>query len=136
MTEVPHELNWVKEISQCSVLEIFSSLFQEATKDAEEATKARRERFPGYQMPDFVTRSNQAGTTFGVFEQGNTATIVQFSRGKDRIVISTYGDQFVVQPTLNSEGKCKLRINDEKEELEEWQVRRRVLERLFFESGS
>ena len=136
MNDVPHELNWVKEISQCSVLEIFSSLFQGATKDAEEASKTRRESFPGYPIPPFVARSNESGTTFAVFEQGNTAAIVQFSRGKDRIVISAYGDQYVVQPTLNNEGKCKLRINDEKEELEEWQVRRRVLEKLFFSSGS
>jgi hypothetical protein len=134
MTDVPRDLNWVKELSECSVKAIFSTLHQGAEGDVKEANTSKKARFPGYPIDPFAISSNEQGNYFVVHEQGNTATLVRFSLGPDRIVISAYGKEYVVRPSLNNKGECKLRINGEEEELEEWQVRRRVLERLFFES--
>ena len=134
MSTISQDLNWVKELSKCSVREIFSSLHQGAEVDAKEANVSRKERFPGYPIIPFAVTSNEQGNHFVVHEQGNTAKLVRFSLDTDRIVIFANGVEYVVRPTLNNRGECKLRINGEEEELEGWQVRRRVLERLFFES--
>lgn len=135
MGTIPQELDWVKAISRCSVLEIFNAFHSKAKDDAEEANVVRKARFPGYpNLSVFAVTPNEHRNYFAVHEQGNTLTIVTFALRADHIIISAHGDQYIVRPTLNSEGRCKLRINGEMEELEEWQVRRKVLERLFFES--
>ena len=135
MSTIPSRLHWVKELAACSVLEIFNALHGDAKVDVEEANTARRERYPGYpNLPLFAVTPDEPRDYFVVHQQGNNTTAVRFSLQADRITISAYGEQYSVRPTLNDEGKCKLRINGEMEELEQWQVRRKALERLFFES--
>jgi hypothetical protein len=134
MSELPQQFSWVKALSECSVKGIFSALYRGAQADAEEATLARKERFPGYNLAPFEVQPNTKGNAFIVMEQGNLATEVRFILCDDRVAICMHDREYAVRPTLDSNGKCKLRIDNEEQELEEWQVRRRALQGLFFES--
>ena len=134
MASIPQDFNWVEARAECSVAKIFSTLFQDATEDVSEANELKMERFPRYPVK-FGIRSNSSGNVFVVYEEGNTETEVKFSLASDRIVIASSGNKYVVTPTLNDEGKCKLRIDGAAEAFEQWQVRRRILEDLFFGSG-
>ncbi len=59
---------------------------------------------------------------------------VEFNCEANRIVVRNQDREFSVTLTLNNEGRCKLRV-DGAEELEQWQVRRIALEKLFFENS-
>jgi hypothetical protein len=60
---------------------------------------------------------------------------VRFYRIDEQIAVEGSGDpvselKFEGTLTLTNEGKCKLRVGDQ--ELDEWQVLRKALEKLFF----
>jgi hypothetical protein len=59
---------------------------------------------------------------------------VNFSLEGDEIVVCA-GNEIILRATitLNNEGRCMLKVDDE--ELEQWQVRRMALEDLFFGKG-
>jgi len=131
MSTVPQELNWVKVRSECSVGRVFSQLFIEAEQDVKDINLLPTT--PGYPPPTFAVQQNQAGDFFAVFEAGDTRAVVKFHLGPDRIAISMPdGKQLTITLTLNNDGVCKLKVDGEGE-FERWQVRRRVLESLFFD---
>jgi hypothetical protein len=131
MSTVPQELNWVKARSECSVGRVFSQLFIEAEQDIKEINLLPNT--PGYPPPTFAMRRNTAGNCFVVFEAGNTNAVVDFQLVNDHIVIAMpNGKRLTITLTLNNDGVCKLKVNGEGE-LERWQVRRMVLESLFFD---
>ncbi len=66
-----------------------------------------------------------------VFQAANSTMKVEFNCEKDWISGNKCGKQFSITLTLNNKGQCRLRI-DGGEELEQWQVRRIMLEELFF----
>jgi hypothetical protein len=56
-----------------------------------------------------------------------------FRRGLKTIEVSGDGIKaFEATPTVNDEGKCRLKVNGIEREF--WQVRRMALEKLFFET--
>lgn len=131
MSTVPHELNWVKARSECSVGHVFSQLFIDIEQDVTGVNLLPTT--PGYPPPAFAVQRNEAGNTFVVFEAGNTNAMVRFQLASDRIVIvMPDGKQLAITLTLNNEGLCKLKVNGEGE-LERWQVRRMALESFFFD---
>lgn len=136
MNNIPQEFNWVKARAACSVATVFSELFHGVEQDVQEANQNKQEVFVGYPREDFIVRANQVGNVFSVWENGNTRTEIKFfRRDKEHIVVSTHEGNTVITLTIDDAGRCKLRINDEDEALEQWQVRRRLLEPLFFGSA-
>jgi hypothetical protein len=130
MTAIPQELDWVKVRSACSVAQVFSELYLGAESDVK-AMNLTPSATPEHLGSPFAVHSNSTGNVFVVFQTGNTNRTVKFTLGPDRIAVTNQNGQFTVTLTLNNEGRCKLRMNGG-EELEQWQVRRMMLEGLFF----
>lgn len=130
MSTVPHELNWVKARSECSVGRVFSQIFIETEQDVKDINLLPTT--PGYPPVTFDVQKHEMGTSFLVFEVGNIQTLVRFALGSDRIAIDMPdGKRLTVTLTLNNDGACKLKVNGDGE-LERWQVRRMALESFFF----
>ena len=121
----PQEFDWVKARSECSIEYVFSGLFIGAKRDVDAMTAP---------LPRPVFRVQENGDFFAVFAEGNNATLVSFRKESTRIVVTNQQGELNVTLGLNHEGKCKLRINDDPADLEQWQVRRVALEKLFFPS--
>lgn len=132
MSTIPRNLNWVKALSECSVASVFSALHRGAEEDVADANEMRAAQFPGYPVQKFAVTANSAGNVFSVFEEGNAATAIRFHRESERVLIRASEREYAVTLTLNDAGECKLRIDGGGEQLEPWQVRRRVLEALLF----
>jgi hypothetical protein len=132
MATVPQELDWVKARATCSVLRAFNELRLGVEEDVKAANATPR---PSELPPlSFGVRSNTVGDYFIVFQQENAGARVEFNCQVDRMTIKNQNEEFSVTLTLNKEGRCKLRVDDG-EELEQWQVRRIALEKLFFDSS-
>lgn len=125
-----HEFNWVDARATCSPAKVFSSLFMGVKEDVrkmnELAPLSTRKR-------TFDAHSNESGKIFAVCPDGDTKSVVQFKLSDDHIEIeiSKGAAPLIVTLTLDNDGKCKLRVNGG-ECLDQWQLRRDVLEELFF----
>jgi len=121
--------DWVKARANCSILHVFNEL----RLGAEEDVKKMNSQPPlaEYPAPRFAVRANTAGDYFVVFRADNANARVEFNCETNRMMVSRDQRQFAVTLTLNNEGHCKLRV-DGGEELEQWQLRRMMLEDLFF----
>jgi hypothetical protein len=128
MNGIPRELDWVKELAACSTVQVFNELRLGVDADVEAANLVRRQS-PG---TEFRLIHNNANDAFTVLHNGGPGPQVKFYLESNQIRIEDEASHqmFLATLTLNNEGRCKLRINDE--ELEQWQVRRMVLEKLFF----
>jgi hypothetical protein len=135
MSTVPQDFNWVKARAKCTIASIFSALHRGAEEDVAEANVIKMEQFSGYAAPPLAVATNNRGNHFVVHEEGNIETAVKFTLTRDHIMIAVGGTQYTVTVTLSDEGRCKLRVNVEEQTYEQWQVRKRVLEELFFGHG-
>ena len=129
MTESAHQFDWVKARADCSTLRVFNEL----RLGAEEDVKAMNAMPPltEYPAPQFAVRANTMGDYFIVFRADNSGIRVEFNCERSRIAVIKGEKPFGITLTLNNEGRCKLRVNGG-EPLELWQVRRMMLEELFF----
>jgi|ERR1035438_254890 hypothetical protein len=128
MNNVPQELDWVDARARCSLIEVFKALRLGAESDVQTINEKRQsENGVTFQVTD-----NTAGDVFVVSQADALHKEIKFYLGKDHIAIKgrSQGD-LIVTITLNDDGRCKLRANDGPD-LEQWQVRRMVLEKLFF----
>lgn len=123
------EFDWVGAREKCSVLYVFNELRLGVVEDVKAINRTRaviaREKSP------LEVRSNTFGDYFVVFPAANSTVTVEFNCEMDWIKVNKGEKQFSVTLTLNNKGQCRLRI-DGGEELEQWQVRRFMLEELFF----
>jgi len=129
MSNIPRELDWVGVRAACSVQKIFKEL----TAGVEDDVKAiNAVPLPWPNQNSIQCSPNRDGTLFVVGRGNAIKGLVKFHLGTDRIeIVDEASDQtLVVTLTVNDEGRCKLKVGTE--ELEQWQVRRRALERLFF----
>ncbi len=122
------ELEWVKERAKCSTLEMFKRLELGALADVDVINSLRS---PDDHIKFSVTRQ---GDRFSVLRESdiqNKNASVDFALNHGIIDISD-GDtvHFSALVTLNNDGECRLLVNGEG--LEQWQVRRKALENLFF----
>jgi len=126
--DVPQDLNWVTAVASCSAKHIFTELrlgIEEDVKEANERVKDRR---------TFDIRANSDMTMFSVFQVGSMHQEVRFFVGPNFIKIQRAPeDNLMVKFSLNRQGRCRLWINTG-EELEQWEVRKMALEKLFFGS--
>jgi hypothetical protein len=125
--------DWVAERAACSLAVIFATLKQEVKEDVKKRTDLRSpEANYGFTFSD-----HGDGFFVGLDATPPHATSIHFSimfrRGLKTIEISGDGIKaFEAIPTVNDEGKCRLKINGVEREF--WQVRRMALEKLFFET--
>lgn len=120
-------LDWVTARSLCSLATVFETLKLQVQQDVETRNKLRPEN--AHYKFNFVTK----GDRFTVFLEANLPHwSVQFKLSDKSIQIHDEGDNLLMEATvtLNDDGECRLRINGTEREL--WQVRKTVLERLFF----
>jgi hypothetical protein len=135
MINDPQQFDWVDARAACSIKAMFIRLHQGVQMDAEKATTLQPLPPAGYPKKSFETTPlNGTGMIFSVFSNENKAP-VQFTLKDDQIEIQTANGPLSVTVALDNQGKCKLRVN-RREELEEWQVRKLVLEDLFFGTAS
>jgi hypothetical protein len=125
--------NWVRARANCSLLHVFNELRLGAEEDVREMNTLAK--LPQYSQSSLAVRANTAGDYFVVFRAENANTRVEFNCETTRITVQRGDGQSVITLTLNNEGRCKLRVNGG-EDLEEWQVRRTMLEDLFFGPSS
>jgi hypothetical protein len=136
MTPLPTDetFNWVKERHACSLLVVFKSLEHGVREDVmtiESLTDPRED------IHFEVTSSSKQFSAMRIDDAiRGISKSVDFRLSDDVITVhftgSKGGEQllFTAGVTLDNEGQCKLRIGDES--LEQWQVRRMALEKLFF----
>jgi hypothetical protein len=131
MPEIPSELNWVEGRHKCSMPTVFKELQLGVQGDVDAVNaliiKGIMMRF------SFVV----SGKRFSVVCEVNydPSGSVDFLLSGDEIIISEDGvEKLRACLTLNNSGKCTLRIGDE--EMEQWQLRRRALESLFFSNNN
>ena len=122
------EWSWVKAVSSCSVAQKFSELKLDLERDVEDRNDLVR---PG--EPTFTIASN--GSKVGVSKAyGKTLSTVIFSMiDKGISVRDDDGLIFEDMLTINDQRECRFKIGEQ--ELEPWQMRKRALWKLFFESA-
>jgi len=122
------EFNWVDARAACSPAKVFTALFMGVKEDVR-----KMNALPPAAGQTFGADTNSSGQYFAAFREGDTNSLVEFTLRNDHIEIKTSNDAapLAVTLTLDNEGKCKLRVNGS-ECLDQWQVRRMVLEELFF----
>ncbi len=122
--------SWVKARATCSLLPVFKKLEMDVREDVKVLNGLQ-----GGPLPLVDVAGNDAGTMFQVFRGSEARRTLSFVLHPDRIEITTEKSAFTVMLTLDDDCKCKLRILEDGKTvrvLEQWQVRRLVLEELFF----
>jgi hypothetical protein len=129
----PERLNWVGARIKCSLPQIFKALELGVREDVEEM---QSNLGPHDEVKFSVASSNKRFSAMRVDDPMMSIMVsVDFVLSKDEITVSTSSNDgaevlFTAGITLNNEGRCKLKVKDI--ELEQWQVRRLALEKLFF----
>lgn len=129
MSTIPQSLDWVSVRAACTIVRVFNEICNEIDADILEINSARK-----------LTDHNQfRADSLG----GSTIVVGQPSRFPRVVVkIGVVGNEIEVQDdatksrwrvniSLNNEGRCVLK-NNEEGEMEHWQFRKRALENLFF----
>lgn len=128
---VPEELNWVKARHECSLLQVFKTLELGVKGDIDAINSLIR---PGV-MLKFHLASH--GTRFSAICEvnGQHSHSVDFGLKDNEILVAENNTaKFTATLTLTNSGECKLRVSGD--ELEQWQVRRKALENLFFDKDN
>jgi|HubBroStandDraft_6_1064221.scaffolds.fasta_scaffold614201_2 hypothetical protein len=127
--DAPITLDWIHERAKCSLPVVFKELEQGVRDDVEAIQKL----FPEDPARYAITGGRNRFTVSVVRDPMSSliSDQVGFELSKDRITIHGTNDvTFTAELTLNRDGRCKLRVGED--ELEQWQVRRRALEKLIF----
>lgn len=128
---LPHNWDWVTARVECSERKFFERLYLGAQGNI----KKRMELIP----PTGARKSFKCESSdqmFSVFSEAADGPTVRFRLEVERIHIeSARGDiNFNGTVTLDNQGRCRLRVGSE--ELDEWQVLKRALEKLLFPEGA
>lgn len=129
--EKPSDFDWVMARHECSPVKLFERL----RLGAERNTGARN-RVEGERQNGMKFGHDSHGDVFSVYREGRPGVAVRFRLSGDTIHVEATellggpGANFSGTLTLTNDAKCRLRVGDE--DLDEWQVLRRALERLFF----
>jgi hypothetical protein len=129
MDEQGSDFNWVKARHECSAARMFTRLSLRAAADVEERNELRTDRELKREIK-FEFQSK--GARFEVFQNSRERPSVTFVLDGDGIRVEGNNPSacFAGTVTLNNEGQCRLKV--EQEELQEWQVLKRALEAFFF----
>jgi hypothetical protein len=128
---IPQDLNWVEKRAACTIAEVFNQLCDGIEKDVSDVNSIRKlcDR-------DLFRAEMNAGDTTMIVAQPKRIPRPRAFIGVDGDHIFVRqdwngGEQWSVTVGLNDEGRCILR-NEDQTEIEQWQLRKRALEGLFF----
>lgn len=113
-------------------MRVFMQLYQDSKTDAEKATKLQPDPLPGRNRKAFEAALSSTGNLFTVYSTDGRRRPIEFSLRENRIEVQTASDLLALTIALDNQGKCKIRVN-KGDELDGWQVRKMVLEELFFD---
>src|SRR5450759_4670074 len=121
--------DWVSARAACSLAVIFRTLKLQVGEDVKNRTDLRPDQSHyGFRFADHGPDTFIVGLDANPLHQS-----VLFKLEPNKIEISGDGIKtFEAIPTINDEGKCRLKVNGIEREF--WQVRRMALEKLFFET--
>lgn len=122
--------SWVNTAALCSVGKMFDELKLDLKRDVEE-----RNALLTAAEPYKFTATPKNGVVIVSLDGNNVHHSVAFSMSKDGIAVSndTDGVMFVAALALNDEGACRYKVNGQ--ECGSWQMRKRALWKLFFETA-
>jgi hypothetical protein len=123
--------NWVSARAECSIGPVFMRLYLGCADDAQERNRILANDESQTRRRHFSVIQNEAKNIFQVAEDTDPRSVVTFSLHTDRVEIKTPDKTLSVTLTIDAEGDCKLQVDGE-QELSQWQVRKLVLESLFF----
>lgn len=129
MEETPEELDWVSRRADCELDGAFEKLSVAVEEDVSNYNSKS-----GLQSPHaLVFQKRKEYPTFSVYRPMYAGALnVRFYRKSDHIEIEDEcGAQMLsAKPLLTPNGRCKFQVGEE--ELEQWQLRRKALEAIFF----
>lgn len=128
---MPPEFNWINARVACSPARIFNDLFLAIKGDVGERNVSLQARDASPLRPSFDLGMNSSGQYFAVFRVGDVRSTIEFFLRTERIEVKTSAESSSITLSLDNQGVCKLRMNGG-ELLEQWQVRKILLEGLFF----
>jgi hypothetical protein len=135
MSSKDSSFDWVKARSKCSLGSIFEVLANAVKQDVESALQLLKEARDAKTVLTYkrdravITVTREKTNIIGPPE-----TVV-FSLSSSAITIEqSNGTQFLVTPSLNQQGECKMTVDGH--ELELWQVCQKALGGLFFGDSS
>jgi hypothetical protein len=122
---VPAELDWVRARTRCKI----TVLFQKLKLAVEQDTKIRHDEGPSERGYHFEANH----LNFFVTVAGAAAPHIVTFRLDDDVLSVLLDDhiEFTASVSLCDDGECRFHVGGKPLEL--WQLRRRALERLFFE---
>lgn len=123
------DFDWVTARSKCSIMKVFNELRMGAENDVKTVNSVTHSG--NEEQPLFLFRSNMVGDFFSLSQVDKPDRFVEFNCEMNHIKVTTREKVLKVTVVLNSQGKCKLRV-DGGDELEQWQVQQVVLESFFF----
>ena len=121
------DFEWVTARANCSVNEVFEKLRAQVKADVD----IRHNLRPHGEM--YAFRFISEGPQFIALVEGNKLHHAVIFTLKDGIITVSDDDDnvlFRANVTLNDDGKCVVKINEDEREL--WQMRKMALEKLFF----
>ena|SRR5579871_4857159 len=130
---IPEVFDWVKARAECSLLNVFKALELGVREDVDNIKGLIN---PKENIRFGVESSNRY---FSVVRVDNPITgigwSVNFRCLLEHITVNLGSDKgeelmFTASVTLDNDGRCKLKVGEEN--LEQWQVRRKALEGIFF----
>jgi hypothetical protein len=129
---VPSSFDWVKALSQCTLAEAFERLLQDVKVDVEGRNALLPERSFKFAVMAPAHNIFRVALVTTDLVGAPQKRIVRFYLESDAIEVKDEKDDLIFRATLtlNDEGQCRFRVNDQ--ELDSWHVRKRALEDLFF----
>jgi hypothetical protein len=128
--KLPENFNWVKERFHCSLAVIFKELEHGVREDM----AILKQLYPKDRATLDVSSSNNCFTVLLIADPMTSliTNSVEFLLTREGIKVENKDktQSFMVTLTLNHEGQCKLKVGTD--ELDQWQFRKIVLEKLFF----
>ncbi len=116
--------DWVTARAQCFPATVFEQLRLQVEEDVKTRNRLLADPHDAFAVVD-------NGNKFSVIVLGNPLRKVTFSLANENISVQRKGTVICEATlTLNDEGECKVKINGQEREL--WQLRKAVLEDLFF----
>jgi hypothetical protein len=125
------ELNWVDARAECSLGPMFAKLYLGCEEDVQARNKLLFSGETPARRRHFSVKLNDAKTKFVVCEDSDQRSVVTFSLRDSQIEIEAPNEVLSLTVSLDVHGKCKLSVNGQVV-LDHWQVRKTVLEELFF----
>ncbi len=124
------EFSWVRKRAECAIWPVFKKLQMDVRQDANEFMAIHPD-----QDDRIAVMQSDNGSRFEVYCGSDPNRTAYFSFCGDHIEITKPKERLTVTLTLDDDCKCKLLVTQGDEHvkvLDHWQLRKMVLENIFF----